>query len=97
MAHKEHDLNHKFGSQEPHSRNLASAGRPLGLSKNCGVAGCAMLIPVDQAGCGMHDFHRDVPHQYPVYPQVHTHFGGESHTVSFPTHVGAPESKKNKL
>lgn len=96
MAHQERGANRKFGDMEASQRNLRMAGKPP-MRKNCGVAGCAMLVPMDQQSCGMHDFHEDTPHAYPRYEQRHTHFGGESHNVSYDTHVGSPENKKNKL
>lgn len=98
MAHREQGPNRKFGDMEASQRNLAGAGKPSGLMRNCGVAGCSMLVSMNANTCGKHDFdNHNIPHSYPRYEQRETHFGGESHNCSYPTHVGAPEDGKNKL
>lgn len=92
----ERGANRKFGDMEASQRNLAMAGKPR-MTKNCGVAGCSMLIPVENMDCGHHDFSRDEPHAYPRYEQKHMPFGGTTREVRYDAQVGHPESGKNKI
>jgi hypothetical protein len=90
--------NRKWGDMEASNRNLSGADAPPGyraaLRKNCRASGCPCMAGNNGTYC---EQHLAEAHHYPMPKQTIEHFGGTSHLVSYPTHVGAPENGKNKL
>lgn len=90
------------GQDSPRHRDLREArekgNRPLVC--NCKAAGCAQICNPGEYYCSYHQAMVAEQGNFinkPKYVQREEHFGGTSHNVSYPTHVGAPENGKNKL
>lgn len=63
------------------------------MEKNCSCPGCCYLVPMGEKYCAEH--RGEGRHQRPPH-MVHATVG-ETHFVHYPTHVGMPEGRHNKI